>query len=64
MHFWRKNNNKSNKMLPKGRSSVFEVVRTTGRDDLCRFPLRKPVEEVSTSDIIPGSSSKSILGGG
>lgn len=40
-------------LLPRGRSSVFEGVRTTGSDDLVLFPRRNPVLAVSTSDIIP-----------
>lgn len=43
--------------LPNGLSNVFEGVLTTGRELRCLFPLRNPVELVSTSDIIPGSSS-------
>lgn len=42
---------------PRGLSNVFEGVRTTGSDERCLFPRRKPVLAVSTSDIIPGSSS-------
>lgn len=45
--------------LPRGRSNVFEGVLTTGNDDRCLPPLLNPVLAVSTSDIIPGSSSKS-----
>lgn len=43
--------------LPRGRSNVFDGVRTTGNDDRCLLPRRKPVLAVSTSDIMPGSSS-------
>lgn len=43
--------------LPRGRSNVFDGVLTTGRDDLCLPPRRNPVLAVSTSDMIPGSSS-------
>lgn len=46
--------------LPNGRSRVFDGVRTTGRELRCLFPRRNPVELVSTSDMIPGSSSNSI----
>lgn len=42
---------------PKGRSCVLEGVRTMGRLDLALLALLKPVAEVSTSDMIPGSSS-------
>lgn len=45
---------------PKGLSNVFDGVLTTGNELLCLLPLRNPVELVSTSDIMPGSSSKSI----
>lgn len=45
------------KFIPRGRSNVFDGVRTTGNDDLCLLPRRNPVLAVSTSDIIPGSSS-------
>lgn len=44
-------------ILPNGRSNVFDGVRTTGNDERCFPPRRKPVQAVSTSDIIPGSSS-------
>lgn len=52
--------------LPSGRSKVLLGVRTTGRLLLCLPPRRNPVLEVSTSDMMPGSSSKSIVedGGG
>jgi len=52
--------------LPNGRSKVLLGVRTTGRLLLCLPPRRNPVLEVSTSDMMPGSSSKSIVedGGG
>lgn len=43
--------------VPKGRSKVFDGVRTTGKEDLCFPPRLKPVLAVSTSDMIPGSSS-------
>lgn len=51
---------------PSGRSSVFDGVRTTGNDERCFPPRRKPVDDVSASDMIPGSSSYSIAedGGG
>lgn len=48
---------KSNGFIPRGLSNVFEGVRTTGNDERVLFPRRKPVLAVSTSDIIPGSSS-------
>jgi hypothetical protein len=48
---------KVHRHLPNGRSNVFEGVLTTGSEDLCFPPLRKPVLAVSTSDMIPGSSS-------
>lgn len=47
--------------LPNGRSKVLLGVRTTGRLLLCFPPLRNPVLEVSTSDMMPGSSSNSIV---
>lgn len=52
--------------LPNGRSNVLLGVRTTGKELLCFPPLLNPVELVSTSDIIPGSSSNNIAfdGGG
>lgn len=52
--------------VPNGLSRVLLGVRTTGREDLCFPPLRNPVEAVSTSDMMPGSSSKSrlLVGGG
>lgn len=46
--------------IPNGLSNVFDGVRTTGNELLCLFPLRKPVELVSTSDIMPGSSSNNM----
>lgn len=57
---------KFKEVLPSGLSKVLEGVRTTGRELRCFPPRRNPVELVSTSDIIPGSSSNSIavLGGG
>ena len=45
--------------LPNGRSRVLEGVRITGNDVRCRDPRRKPVDDVSASDMIPGSSSSS-----
>ena len=48
-------------LSPNGRSIVFDGVRTTGSDARCFEPRRKPVAEVSASDIIPGSSSISEL---
>ena len=36
---------------------VLEVVRTTGREDRTFTPLLKPVDAVSASDMMPGSSS-------
>lgn len=53
-------------VLPSGRSKVLLGVRTTGKLLLCFPPRRNPVLEVSTSDMMPGSSSKSIAvdGGG
>lgn len=52
--------------LPNGRSSVLLGVRTTGRLLLCLPPRRNPVLAVSTSDMMPGSSSNNIVeeGGG
>ena len=52
--------------LPRGRSSVLLGVLTTGSELLCLPPRLKPVELVSTSDIIPGSSSNNMgfVGGG
>lgn len=52
--------------LPKGLSNVLLGVRTTGKEDRCFPPRRKPVDAVSTSDMIPGSSSnrKLFVGGG
>jgi hypothetical protein len=54
------------RQLPSGRSRVLLGVRTTGKLLLCLPPRRNPVLEVSTSDMMPGSSSKSIVedGGG
>lgn len=49
---------------PKGRSCVLDGVRTMGRLALALLALLKPVAEVSTSDIIPGSSSYTLEGGG
>lgn len=53
-------------VLPSGLSKVFEGVLTTGSEERCLPPRRKPVDDVSTSDITPGSSSKSkaLFGGG
>lgn len=53
-------------VLPSGRSSVLDGVRTTGSELRCFPPRRKPVELVSTSDIMPGSSSNNMAeeGGG
>ena len=48
-------------LSPNGRSRVFDGVRTTGNVARCFEPRRNPVAEVSTSDIIPGSSSISEL---
>lgn len=45
--------------IPNGLSKVFDGVRTTGSDDRCFPPRRKPVLAVSTSDMMPGSSSNS-----
>lgn len=52
--------------IPKGLSKVLLGVRTTGNELRCFPPLLNPVELVSTSDIIPGSSSNNIAfdGGG
>lgn len=52
--------------LPSGRSRVLLGVRTTGRLLLCLPPRRNPVLDVSTSDMMPGSSSNNIVveGGG
>lgn len=47
-------------IIPRGLSIVLDGVRTTGKDDLCFDPLRNPVDDVSASDMIPGSSSISI----
>ena len=49
---------------PKGRSCVLDGVRTMGRLALALLALLKPVAEVSTSDMIPGSSSYTLEGGG
>jgi len=53
-------------VLPSGRSNVLDGVRTTGKELRCFPPRRKPVELVSTSDMMPGSSSNNIAedGGG
>lgn len=42
---------------PRGRSNVFDGVLTTGNDERCLPPRLKPVLAVSTSDMMPGSSS-------
>lgn len=56
----------TDRKLPSGRSRVLLGVLTTGRLLRCFPPRRNPVLEVSTSDMIPGSSSNSIAvdGGG
>lgn len=48
-------------LSPNGRSNVFDGVRTTGSEERGFEPRRKPVAEVSASDMIPGSSSISEL---
>lgn len=52
--------------IPSGLSKVLLGVRTTGSEERCLPPRLKPVEAVSTSDMMPGSSSNSKLfeGGG
>lgn len=59
-------NSIAGRSLPSGRSRVLLGVRTTGRLLLCLPPRRNPVLDVSTSDMMPGSSSNNIVeeGGG
>lgn len=59
-------NSTAGRELPSGLSNVLLGVRTTGRLLLCLPPRRNPVLDVSTSDMMPGSSSNNIVeeGGG
>lgn len=50
---------RSENYIPNGRSRVLLGVRTTGNEERCLPPRRKPVDDVSTSDMMPGSSSNS-----